>query len=533
MSTGSAHQDVLQFLQDLDTLTPGAAQAAPAESGTSTQDVLSFLDELEGVAPQVSTSAASQGVPPAGAASAPAPQPGSPAPGETTSSTTAGASPPANLPSSLTIPPVSDVPSPAPAPSQQTQTARAVPPVPPPPKSGFVNGPHSLKSPPRSPALPLYNDERASKRNSAPMESMFTQYYGGNSPTRSMGSPPPVPPTPTTPEPTNKRNSALWGSLWSATAKVSAVTASSLTKGFETASKGLETAKAMAEETAKAVSTNDKVKGIMLNVNREQIGKIGSDITKLTQTFVDTIAPPIQHGTGARYLTDNGMPLFASTITVWFCAEAAGGENLDLLHDFLQQTVTEMWLGNALRLCEKVVVNSVKDPHPKTAANLEEAAALVEGTVERLQKLSAANLPQIDHEGAPIDPHANPHQSVYLVVQPFTVKISSLLFDDQPHLQYFILLVADDGFNLASTLSQSVVQERFVEAAPDVAAVPMSPTSPTSSAGGSSGGNGANGTGLKQRRLAKWAVNQSTRVLETALTDVCEEFGFRCQLGDQ
>ena len=131
--------------------------------------------------------------------------------------------------------------------------------------------------------------------------------------------------------------------------------------------------------------------------------------------------------------------------------------------------------------------------------------------MERLQKLADANVSLDPTE--PTQPLAQ-SQSVFLVVQPFTTKVTSVLFDEQPHVQYFVLLVADDAIHVASTLSQSVVQEReddlMREAAPP--------------------GAGAEGAKSIGKKLAKWAENQRQRVLETALTDVCEEFAFRCRL---
>ncbi|KAJ3048625.1 hypothetical protein HK097_010370 [Rhizophlyctis rosea] len=427
---GSAHEDVLQFLDELDNLAPQTSSAPPA----STEDVLSFLNEVE--APSGATP------PPVTANLTPVPQqpPKSPA--------SAGS----NVSHASTL---------APTPTaQQPSTTNAGQSL----ASSPARSPQPKKTPPQSKPIPP----------SAPTQQQQQPAEGG-----------------------------LWGSLWSQAAKVSAVATTSL-----------ETARAMAMETAKVVSENDKVKEIMKNVDRDHIGKIGTDLSKLGQNLVDTLAPPISPhgGGGGLYLRGNNLSLFAHSITVWFCAEAAGGENIDSLHDFLQSTVSEMWLGNAVTLCEKVIVNSVKDPVPKVASSLDEAVNLVEATIERLQKLADANVSL-----SPTDPPnlATPSQSVFLVVQPFTTKVSSILFDEQPHVQYFILLVADDAIHVASTLSQSVVQEREDDLMREVAPP------------GAGGGEGAKSVGKK---LARWAENQRQRVLETALTDVCEEFAFRCRL---
>ncbi|KAJ3043116.1 hypothetical protein HDV00_005730 [Rhizophlyctis rosea] len=436
---GSAHQEVLQFLDELDNLAPQTAATSSAPAA-STQDVLSFLNELD--APAASTP------PPSAAQQQPLP-------------------PPPTAP--YTLP---ETPSGAPG---------ATPPK---PTSQPTSRPSSRQEAPQSPA------NRPPAVNASPAAAAAKPQVALSQPL--------------SPTKQQQGEGSLWGSLWSQAAKVSAV-----------ASTSLVTARAMAVETAKAVSENESVKGIITNVNREQIGKIGTDLTKLGQTFVDTIAPPISPhgGGGGLYLRGNNLSLFASTITVWFCAEAAGGENLDLLHDFLQSTVSEMWLGNAVTLCEKVIVNSVKDPVPKVASTLEEAVALA--TVERLQKLADTNALN-DSPTSPTTTHPN-SQSVFLVVQPYTIKVTSLLFDEQPHVQYFVLLVADDAIHVASTLSQSVVHEREDDLMRDAAPA----------VGGQGGNESAKGA---SKRLAKWAENQRQRVLETALTDVCEEFAFRCRL---
>ncbi|KND04290.1 uncharacterized protein SPPG_00025 [Spizellomyces punctatus DAOM BR117] len=420
MTEPNAHQEVLQFLQDLDSIVPGEAAGGPTTSvaqnatptthAASSQDVLSFLNELD--APPVSSASPSASTIPSQAppVGVPASKPGQTNPYAATSS--APHRPP--VVTSQRPPQGFSIPAPSPVTSQQTV--------------------------PQQTNVPLIQPSYQSTDTS----------------------------------PTVRGDAWGWGNIWSQAAKVSGAAATSLTKG-------LETAKAMAEETAKAVSTNEKVKGIISNVNKEQFEKLGTDITRLTQSVVDTIAPPIGRG------DHPSTAMFASNVTVWFCGEASGAADLDNLHDFVQSTVNEMWLNSRPRLCDKVSVNSVKHPEPKIADSLEEATKIVESTIERLHKLSDSS-----------EPIPTASQAVFLVIQPFTTTLTSLLSDSQPHLQYYTVLVSGDTMHVATSVSQSVA----VVAGED---------------------------GL----VGKWAKHQKQRVLETAMADVCEEFAVRCQQGVQ
>ncbi|KAI8590136.1 hypothetical protein BDZ88DRAFT_415674 [Geranomyces variabilis] len=250
-----------------------------------------------------------------------------------------------------------------------------------------------------------------------------------------------------------------WGSIWSQAAKVGATATTSL-------SKGLESAKAMAEETAKAVSENEKVKGI---INKEQLGKLGTDISRLTHSLVDTIAPPLSPGVTT--------PLLASVVTVYFSAPA--DTDIGDLRDFILATVREMWIG---RVCDRVALEGVEAG--KEVAGVSEAVAKTKETMEHLQQLAST---------AQAPPETPTHVNVFLIIQPLAPQLPS------PQTQYYITIAAANAAHAsASALSQSVA---------------------------TSGGADAPSIGSL---AARWMKHQKRRVVETAVADVCEELGVRC-----
>ncbi|KAJ1543717.1 hypothetical protein HK096_008185, partial [Nowakowskiella sp. JEL0078] len=88
-----------------------------------------------------------------------------------------------------------------------------------------------------------------------------------------------------------------------------------------------------------------KVQGLVQKtVNAENLNRLGSEISHFTASLVDAIAPPLFAAVGADEYRFTDAKIFADTLTVWSCCEAVNGENLDVLHDFLQQTVNELWL---------------------------------------------------------------------------------------------------------------------------------------------------------------------------------------------
>ncbi|KAI8812994.1 hypothetical protein BJ742DRAFT_790717 [Cladochytrium replicatum] len=506
-STGSARKDVLQFLEELDQLTvPEVKSTSPSQqtkqittkaAGSKTtssavaDDVLSFLDEIAG------TASANAG----GVVSAPQSQPESkPTPQST--------SPHSTKP---------ELPSAAGLFTPQSPTKAAAP-----------------ISPTTNPPVETYT--------------YFTQSN---------------PSVPQAVSPTPNEGAWGWDKLWTtataATAKVSAVTSASLTKG-------LETVRHVAEETGKAVAASSSsaaesavVKKLMADVsaNREKIGKFGSEITTLTKGLVDTIAPPITERTSHDGYPDMGPRcIFSGPLTVWICAETLYGEDLDTLHDFVQAVANEWWLSppsaglkNEVGLCTKVVVNSVKDPAPKTAASYAEAMTTAEHIVERLQKLHAMNSTPEQQTDPPAEAHSGKDHPVFIVVQPFLQDLKTP-WEVQSHLQYLVFVVhplPNDTTDAVSghivVLSQSIAyQPAAAEAtAPGTAQESASPEdAPPATRPGvvamlsgvfeSVAGNIGRRRGAARFAggFAEWNEGQRTRVLECAVADACEEFAAKC-----
>lgn len=166
-----------------------------------------------------------------------------------------------------------------------------------------------------------------------------------------------------------------WNTLWSQAARVGITATTSLTKG-------LESAKSIAEETAKAVVESENVKGI---INREHLARLGTfpsflvtiqiptnesfsrtgtDISRLTHKLVDTVAPPLPNSPPT--------PLFADDITLYYSSPA--DEDLGSLRDFMLATIEEMWVG---RVCRRVFIAG-REGEQILASNAEEIAKVIE-----------------------------------------------------------------------------------------------------------------------------------------------------------
>ncbi|KAI8813890.1 hypothetical protein BJ742DRAFT_383580 [Cladochytrium replicatum] len=351
----------------------------------------------------------------------------------------------------------------------------------------------------------------------------------------------------------------LWTTATAATAKVSAVTSASLTKG-------LETVRQVAEETGKAVAASSSsaaesavVKKLMADVsaNREKIGKFGSEITTLTKGLVDTIAPPITEQTSHDGHRGPGGPpsIFSGPLTVWICAETLYGENLDTLHDFLQAVANEWWLSipssvlkNEVGLCSNVLVNSVKDPDPKPAASYAEAMKNAEHIAERLQKLHAINSTPEKPNESQVDAHAAKEHAVFMVAQPFLQELKTP-WEVQLHLQYLVFVVhplpndtTDAPSGHTVVLSQSIAYRPAPASTAPVTfeETPNPEGAPSTARPGvvamlsgvldSVAGNIGHRRGAERFAggYARWNEGQRARVLECAIADACEEFAAKC-----
>ncbi|KAJ3215571.1 hypothetical protein HDU67_000229 [Dinochytrium kinnereticum] len=447
--TGSAHQDVMAFLQDLDSLnlqtpekpsSPSPAKGTTTDNSTPgkvTQDVLSFLDEL-------------------------------------TSTTSA--------------------PKPAQSPIQNKQTSK----------------PDLEKLPSASRLFGGSESNQATdaaQREEAPRPATIIE-----DPTVKVDQAPPA-----------QTDSWSWNSIWSqaqATAsKVSAATATSLTM-----------AQHIVEDAAKVV-TSEKVKGMVANVSKDvadsvagvvnngTVQKVGSDLSKFTlssvNTITDILAPPISPTAARAYVRRrSSVGLFARGITVWLCAQsfdpagvADGYPTHDQIHDFVQATGNALWITDkpGLGICSKLVVNGVANPDPKSAKGLQEAIEIVENTLQKLNKFADAKTS--DPAQTVLDKvESEDEKRVFLVIQPFVTLLASQMFGAAPHIQFFVLLVCpslsdSNDVEVVSVVSQSVRADTETS-----------------------------GDTTSRGPLLRWAKDQTSRVIETAITDAFEEFGVRCQL---
>ncbi|KAJ3309032.1 Autophagy protein 22 [Boothiomyces sp. JEL0838] len=265
----------------------------------------------------------------------------------------------------------------------------------------------------------------------------------------------PLPP-PIEPQPVQEQNSQdggwSWNSVWS------------------TASKGLESAKAIAGTVTKDLASSETVKGIYQTVTPE-LQNLAQIATKGVTTLADTLAPPI---------TPTGQSSkIPGTINIWMCVSVTDQELKNRLHIIANQSSHEIWLSKRppylgrQPVCDQVKVNLVDDSEPIVPNNLQNAISMAENTMERLQKLADA-----ENDG---------FRQALLVVQPFQTVVESMISDAKTHLSYYCVLVCDaqQGLLTANAISQSVFE------------------------------NHAN---------PEWFNEQCFRVLETAVVDILEEF---------
>ncbi|KAI8823381.1 uncharacterized protein EV422DRAFT_520840 [Fimicolochytrium jonesii] len=263
-----------------------------------------------------------------------------------------------------------------------------------------------------------------------------------------------------------------WSSIWSQAAKVGATATTSLTKG-------LESAKAIAEETAKSVAANENVKGI---INREQMAKLGTNLSHLTHTLVDTIAPPIPDSESTA-----SSPL-APVVSLYFSAPA--DPDVGDLRDFILATLREMWIG---RVCDRVALEGVEGG--RVCTGLGEAVGQVKETMAHLHQLSATS-------ATPPSPH---HAHVFLAIQPFAPALPT------KQIQYYVTMSSPQAIGAESSPSSS-----------------PSPSTTEASAISQSVADEATGSTDGGGLTRKWGRHQKRRIVETVVADVCEEFGVRC-----
>ncbi|KAK5668558.1 hypothetical protein QVD99_005568 [Batrachochytrium dendrobatidis] len=297
-------------------------------------------------------------------------------------------------------------------------------------------------------------------------------------------------------------NNWSWGTIWSSAASATV--------------KGLESMQTIAEHTAQTISSNDKVRGIYAGMAPE-INRLGADLSSFAKisatTIADTIAPPI-HRFGSHGAS------FAPTINVWFCADISDVQVLEQLHNFVQSTLDEMWIKpfmpadsktgvplsadinpRIVQVCDRVAVNSIHNPEPVMAKNVNEAIVHSETMISRLQTLSQAKKDEaVENRGqnamAGKADQSAPDRECFLVIQPYsTILPSSQLFDATKHIQYFTTMVCDAGdlgMIAPLTISQSVAIR--------------------------------NPSTQSEAHWAAWEQTLHRRVIETVIADLCEEF---------
>ena len=237
-----------------------------------------------------------------------------------------------------------------------------------------------------------------------------------------------------------------WGSIWQSAAEATAKT--------------MVSAKTMAEQTAQAVTSNEKVKDIYAGV-APNITKLGNDFTLLTSKLAQTIAPPISDDD----TREGRMPPFASTLTVWLCATIhSDAKMVGQIHDMVQSTFKELWLkpypvqemqfDPSFYICDKLVVNSVDaSDGTSTVCGIESAVRQAEQVLEKLNKLAISN----EASAA-----SATKKDIFVVIQPFETAIpESQLSPTSTHRQFLCMLVCDTndaqvGTLVKTTISQSV-----------------------------------------------------------------------------
>ncbi|KAJ1569650.1 hypothetical protein HK405_011492 [Cladochytrium tenue] len=209
-------------------------------------------------------------------------------------------------------------------------------------------------------------------------------------------------------------------------------------------------------------------------------------------------------------------------------AEAAA----DRVHDFVQSTANSVWLASAgdglgRRLCRRVTVNSVMDPSPKTAGSLDEAIRAAELTLTRLYKLAKENAPAAAEDSAvPLVPGVPAHATVFIVVQPFATVVESNMLGSSEKRQFLALLVCPDAWTASGSPAAAgtppvdavtAFSGEGVEIVTGISnAVQALPPEAT-----------ASGAPVPPIAMQQWHEEQAQRAVETVLVDLIEEFAVR------
>ncbi|TPX39998.1 hypothetical protein SeMB42_g01619 [Synchytrium endobioticum] len=230
------------------------------------------------------------------------------------------------------------------------------------------------------------------------------------------------------------------------------------------------------ESTIKQLSQNDAIsKSLAATAG---VASLSKDLSRLAQTglsqVASTLAPPL-------------LSPSDHSLTLWFCFKA-NDYNVSPLHGFIQDTVNQVWLRSHARICSKAIVNSVKDPHPVIAKDLDHAVTLSKETLCKLQALA--------DQHASLSPSPSLVQStrhIFLIIQPYIITVPS----SARHLLHYIVIYDEDQV-VADTISQSVLDKLVNQG---------------------------------DSYIERWLLVQRGRVVEVAIGDLIDEYAVK-SLGD-
>lgn len=232
---------------------------------------------------------------------------------------------------------------------------------------------------------------------------------------------------------------------------------------WTTAQKGLESAKTIAGSAAQTIQQSETVKELVKNYKPE-LEKLGN-----------AIAPPLS------FIGGDGVK-FPQGLTVWLCLSLPPSLVGERVLRMAKQAMREWWNGNLILDHPGATVNFVDDTSSSSCSTVHQAVFKAEETMEKLQKLANGQVGETKH--------------VLFVIQPFNTTIQSTILESADHAQFYCSMVCDAPTN---STANAAAKSALIHASCISQSVSLDD--------------------------ADWRSEMFSRVLETAVSDLVEEFG--------
>lgn len=203
-----------------------------------------------------------------------------------------------------------------------------------------------------------------------------------------------------------------WGSIWS--------------QAQSTVNQASQSFKTTMENAQKNIEKNEKLKGITLQFNKENIEKLGNDLKKMTVNVIDSIAPPISFSRPENETTiwlqvnsDENFSEQVKDIISYVKDEVFGNAKKNVIHGKLQLKTENLLKG-------KEKPSSIFGISNAVAVSDDTLKELVTLHPERQQKIQQVPLDKtqisptaVANDEKPMKEIITTYRDIFMVVQPF------------------------------------------------------------------------------------------------------------------